>query len=328
MFQIISFKQFKRFEKLEFRILLFLVFVFIFSFLDFNYSQATVLYLEPAKGEYYQDDTFIIEARIDTEGECINTVEANLSFPLNILEAVDFSLGNSILIFWVSPPSISQETGLISFTGGIPGGYCGKLPGDPGESNLLGRIIFKVKETPQALMSSSGKIEFLENSQVLLNDGFGTPAKLGTKGAALTVLSEKLEVSKDEWQEEIKKDITSPELFEIKIHQDPAVFEGKYFIIFSTTDKQTGIDHYEIKEGKGDWIITQSPCLLKDQSLQSTIKVKAVDKAGNERIAEYIPAKKPFPYWVIILVLVGMGIIIWRLLRRPARPANHNEYEH
>lgn len=317
-------------SKLQFKIKnSFLLLIFSFSFLLLPLTvQGAILYLSPSSGEYYQDDTFIIEARIDTEDECINTVEANLSFPSDILEAVDFSLGDSILIFWVSPPSISQETGLISFTGGIPGGYCGKLPGDPGESNLLGKMIFKVKEIPQTLTPGTAKIEFLENSQVLLNDGLGTPAKLGIKGAALTVLSEKLEVSKDEWQEEIKKDITFPEQFEIKIHQDPAIFEGKYFIIFSTTDKQTGIDHYEIKEGKGEWITTQSPCLLKDQSLQSIIKVKAVDKAGNERIAEHIPARKPLPYWVIILVLVGIGIIIWRFLKRPARPANRNEYEH
>ena len=315
-------------SKLQFKIRnSFLLLIFSFSFLLLPLvAQSAVLYLSSSSGEYYEDHTFIIEARIDTEGECINTVEANLSFPPDILEAVDFSLGNSILIFWVSPPSISQETGLVSFTGGIPGGYCGKLPGDPGESNLLGKMIFKVKEIPQILTPGAAEIEFLENSQVLLNDGLGTPAQLSLKGIVLTILPEKVGVSKDEWQEEIKKDITFPEQFEIKTHQDPAIFEGKYFIVFSTTDKQTGIDHYEVKEGKGEWMTTQSPYLLKDQSLQSIIKVKAVDKAGNERIAEHIPAKNH--YWIIILVLVGMGIIIWRLLKRPDRSANHNEYEH
>jgi len=296
---------------------------FLFLFLLFFglplTASGAVLYFSSASNFYNKGDIFIVEARIDTENKCINTVEGNISFSQDALEIVDFSKANSILSLWLFPPSISQETGLISFSGGIPGGYCGKLPGDPGESNLLGKMIFKAKEIPQTLTLSTAKIEFLENSQVLLSDGFGTPAKLDTKGVALTVLSEKLEVSKDEWQEEVKKDVIFPESFEIKIHQDPAVFEGKYFIIFSTTDKQTGIDHYEVKEGKGEWIITQSPYLLKDQSLQSTINIKAVDKAGNGRIAEHIPAEKPFPCWVIIFLVFGFIIVLWIIKRIKTR---------
>jgi len=155
----------------------------------------------------------------------------------------------------------------------------------------------------------------LEGSQVLLNDGFGTPAKLTTKGAVFTILAEKLETPEDKWKEELEKDNIPPEPFEIEIHQEPAIFEGKYFIIFSTTDKQTGIDYYEISE-TGDkrqegWKIGESPYLLTDQSLQSIIKVRAVDKAGNERIAEILPLRKPFPYWIIIVILIGAGVIWW-----------------
>lgn len=275
------------------------------------FSFAAVLYLEPSSGEYQPGDTFLVEIKIDTEEECINTVEANLSFSQDILEAVDFSQGNSILTLWVEPPSIFQERGLVSFIGGIPGGYCGRIPGDPGESNLLGKIIFKVGETK----INQAEIKFLDTSQVLLNDGFGTPAKLTTKGAILTILAEKLEVPKDEWQEELEKDNIPPESFEIEIHQDPAIFEGKYFITFSTTDKQTGVGYYEVKEGDRDWKEAESPYLLEDQGLQSIIKVKVVDKAGNERIAEYLPPKKPFTYWIIILVLIGIGVIWW-IIRR------------
>ncbi len=272
-------------------------------------TQAAVLYLEPAEGSYYQGDTFITNLRIDTEEECINAVDANLSFPKDILEALDFSQGNSILILWLKKPEINQESGLISFTGGIPGGYCGVLPGDPGESNLLGKIIFKVKEISEELFSA--EVKFLENSQVLLNDGFGTPAKLTTKEAIITILSGIPETPQKEWQEELEKDIFPPELFEIEIHQDPSIFEGKYFLVFSTNDKQTGIDYYEIKEGKRDWKRAESPYLLEDQGLRSIIEVRALDKAGNKRIAEYLPSKKPLPYWPIILILIVFLINYW-----------------
>jgi hypothetical protein len=273
---------------------------------------AAILYLEPSQGEYHQGDNFIVEARIDTEGECINTVKAIVGFTKETLEVKDFSTGNSILSLWLESSKIDQKEGLISFVGGIPGGFCGPLVGEPGKPNSLGKIIFRVRETDAKLeRETDAKLEFLEGSQVLLNDGFGTQAKLNLKGAVFTILPEKLEVPKEEWQKELSKDDISPEPFEIKISQDPSIFGGKYFIVFSTTDKQTGIDHYEVKEGKRDWKRAESPYLLEDQSLKSIIKVKAVDKAGNERIAEYVPSQRPFPYWVIITILIGAGISYW-----------------
>jgi hypothetical protein len=290
----------------KFKIIIFSIFIFLFLPL---FVKGAILYFEPSKGEYHLGDTFIVDLRIDTEGECINTVKAIVSFPKDLLEAKDFSTGNSILSLWLEGPKIDQKEGLISFVGGIPGGFCGPLPGEPEKPNLLGRIIFRVvsRDVPRGL----AEISFKEDSQVLLNDGFGTPAKLTLKEAIFTILPEKAEVPREEWQEELTKDDIPPEPFEIKISQDPSIFGGKYFIVFSTTDKQTGIDHYEVKEGKRDWKRAESPYLLEDQSLKSIILVKAVDKAGNERIAEYIPPQKPFPLLIIIPILVGAGIGYW-----------------
>lgn len=58
-----------------------------------------------------------------------------------------------------------------------------------------------------------------------------------------------------------------------------------------SNDKQTGIDYYEVKEGEGNWVKTESPYLLKDQARQSVIQVKAVDKASNERIETIQPSQ-------------------------------------
>lgn len=283
-----------------------------FLFLVSGHCQAVLLYLEPAQAEYYQGDTFMVEIRIDTQGECINTVEAYLSSEPRILEVKNFSQGNSILSLWLQNPEFSGETGLISFIGGIPGGYCGTLPGDPGISNLLGKIIFEVEKE-----SETTEVKFLDSSQVLLNDGFGTPAKLATKGAVFTILSGIPEVARKEWQEELERDKVPPELFGIEIRQDPLIFEGKYFLIFLATDKQTGIDHYEVKEGIWGWKKAVSPYLLKDQDFKSIIKVKAVDKAGNERITEYKPpGASKLSYSLIIILILLVGGIIWWLLRK------------
>lgn len=284
--------------------------VFVFFFAWFSVVDGTVLYLEPSTGQYFQGDTFITDVRIDPEGECINTVKVDLGFSKEVLEIIDFITGNSILTLWLQTPKINQEEGLISFIGGIPGGYCGALPGEPGEPNLLGKIIFRAKEIGGEPFSAEAK--FLESSEVLLNDGLGTPAKLSFKNADFTILAKSPEIPKKEvWQEELEKDNIPPEPFEIEVHQTPEIFEGKYFLIFQTSDKQTGIDHYEVKEGKKDWKRADSPYLLEDQELKSIIKVKAVDKAGNIRISEYRPTKKSFPWWVIILTLAGIWIIWW-----------------
>jgi len=291
---------------IKFRVILLVISAFLLL-MPFRADGAT-LYLEPSEGEFQKGDTFIVEVKIDTEKECINTVEVELKFSPEVLKAIDFSQGSSILTLWPKVPEINQASGLVSFAGGIPGGYCGEIPGDPGPSHLLGRIVL------QATQQGEAKLEFLDSSKVLLNDGLGTPAKLKTQGAVFTILSEPFDYTqgKDEWQEELKKDTIPPELFEIEIHQDVLIFEGKYFITFSTTDKQTGLSHFEVKEGDRDWQVAESPYLLEDQSLKSIIKVKAVDKAGNERIAEYIPevSKKAFFWWIVVVILVGAIAII------------------
>ena len=96
--------------------------------------------------------------------------------------------------------------------------------------------------------------------------------------------------------------------------------ECGHFLIFSTTDKQTGIDCYEIKEGEKDWKKEKSPYLLEDQTLRSIIKVRAVDKAGNERIIWIKPlkeAKEPLPYWLIILISIGIiSWLIYKIIRK------------
>ena len=294
----------------KFRVCLVSCFVSVLCLLPWAVG-AAVLYLEPAQGEYQLGDTFSVQVIIDTEKDCINTVKGEIDFSKDILETVNFTTGNSILTIWLEKPKVNQNLGKISFVGGIPGGYCGPLPGEPGELDLLLKIFFKTKK------EGTANLRFSEESQVLLHDGLGTPAKLTTKGTIFTILSGISEVPKKEWQEELKKDDISPEPFEIEIHQDPSIFDGKYFIIFFTADKQTGIDYCEVKEGKRDWKRGESPYLLEDQELKSIIKVKAVDKAGNEKISEIIPLKKPFPYLIVILVgLVVIVVIIYWLWKK------------
>jgi len=277
-------------------------------------TNAAILYLEPSAGEYHQGDTFIIEVKIDTQGEYINTIQADLTFSSEILKVQDISEGNSIINLWIKKPEIAEDSpplDLISFSGGIPGGYQGK-------DGLLLKIVFQTKEIGGGW--SSAEVDFLDSCQVLLNDGLGTPTKLTSKEAVFSILPEKLEISKNEWQEEISKDKTSPQPFKIEISRDLSIFDGKYFIVFSTTDKETGVDHYEVKEGKRDWKMAVSPYVLENQKLTSDIKVKAIDKAGNFWLETLEAPNKPEKgegfYVILVLVLIFVIIILIRIFKR------------
>ncbi|GAI25310.1 unnamed protein product, partial [marine sediment metagenome] len=79
----------------------------------------------------------------------------------------------------------------------------------------------------------------------------------------------------ENWSEKITYramiDTTPPEASQLKIGKDPSIFEGKYFLSFVAQDKMSGVDYYEVKEGKRDWKRVESPYLLEDQSLSKKL---------------------------------------------------------
>lgn len=279
-------------------------------------ASAAVLYVEPSE-TYGIGDTFIANVRLDTEGECVNAVRVVLSYPAESMKAVDFSRGGSILTLWVEEPVIDTALGTVVFSGGIPGGYCGRIPGDAAVTNILGKIVFTVRDAAkkQAIISVD------PTSQVLLNDGEGTPANVTSAPATINLTTER-QTDSNEWVDSVKDDDIPPDPFTIIVESTRGVFGGRYFIVFSTVDKQSGLDHYEIYE-RGAWKTVTSPYELKDQTLRS-LQVKAIDKAGNERMGEYIEGSAPprvrpayglFSVIGLVLLLLTL-IIVKRLLDR------------
>ncbi len=324
--------------------------IFLFSIFYFLFSipaEAAVLFFDPAAGVYQAGDIFYVAIRIDNEGECVNAAEINLKFPQDVLQAVDFNDGESMLSVWVKRPEIKNDEGKISFIGGIPGGYCGKISGDPGLSNALGKVIFRIPGFQVGKnLPNSAKIEFFD-SKILLNDGSGTEAKLIIVPADFEIKRSNVSAtSMDEWYNPvIKDDKIPPEPFAIELSKEASVQKGKYFIVFSATDKQSGIDRYEILESdpegnsfvtrkKAVWKTASSPYFLDDQNLQSIIKVKAVDNAGNERVSEYVPERTYFVpkriswyKWMVagiaaILLLLALAGIYLLMRRRKLSQIN------
>ncbi len=265
---------------------------------------AAELFFETKNQEFIQGDDFLASIFLNTEEESINAAEGRIVFPEELLEVKEIRDGNSIINFWIERPKVEQ-VGIIGFSGIIPGGYQ-EIKG------FVFSVVFRAKA------SGNGAIE-IHDVKVLLNDGEGTPASVKLSPFQFLISQEAPPAPP---MVETIKDTDPPEEFKLEIAQSPEMFEGKYFLVFATQDKGSGIDHYEICEGsKKKCVITESPYLLQNQELNQEIFVKAVDKSGNERVV-MMPAQKPLPwyqnYWILaILIIIGLvvvGVIFRKLL--------------
>ncbi len=96
------------------------------------------------------------------------------------------------------------------------------------------------------------------------------------------------------------------------------ILDGKAYVAFSTTDKGSGIDHFETAERRIpfiplNWEVSQSPYVPHDQYGTSDLFVKAVDVAGNVRVEEYprLHALRPYEWYVLALVLLACVFCIF-----------------
>lgn len=280
----------------------------VFILLPMFGLSAAEVYLDPVNISIAPEDILVVKVKINPEEpECVNSGQIVIDFSDN-LSFKDFSVAESIFSLWVERPddeaaSLINKDRRIVFSGGIPGGYCGQIPGDIGESNILGELIFETASV-QGEEFETAYINISNDSSLYLNDGLGTLAKIKTSDSNIRI-DGRLEKGNNEWLLKLEEDNVLPEPFVVTIDE----YRGRKFAAFSTTDKQTGIDYYEILEARPKdfqetkiswiekllggkvsgpiWKVASSPYYLKDQDLKSIIKVRAVDKAGNKRVVEY-----------------------------------------
>jgi len=306
-------------------------------------TQAATLYIDPNTATLNRGDSVSLNVRLDVDensNECINTIDAVISYDESVIP-VDVSTGQSILSFWVETPTIHRDTHTITFASGIPNGYCGRVEGDPKLTNSIATLIFRApglqvgggEERKQAV------IKFLPETTAYLNDGAGTKANLRLLDSTLKLNDSIGANITDDWRTIVQSDNIPPEEFSISLQRDEKTFSGRYYIVFNTTDKQTGIDSYEVMEEPLNrlrffdygavnipWEKTETTVYkLKDQSLNSSIRVKAIDKAGNEYVAVLVPDQSiRSNNWLLflptiiaslifILILVfGLGWVVWQ----------------
>jgi hypothetical protein len=292
-----------------------IIFILIITFLFTPSVHAAVFFFDPIHTRVGLEGEFGVNLLINTEGENINAIEGEISFPSN-LKVLDILDGNSIVGFWIEEPTANKN--IISFSGIMPGGFDGLR--EPFETETrpgkIFEIIFKAEKT------GSGAVSISE-IEALLNDGAGSRAQVTILPFSFEVLNFRSSVKRETTDDE------PPEPFKSELTRDENLFDGGYFLTFHTTDKGSGIDHYEVCESsdkkeklescKSFWISEKSPYLLKDQSLKGTIKVKALDKAGNSRIE--IVSIEGFSlernkYGIIILIIIALALFFLNPFRK------------
>ncbi|MBU6500838.1 MAG: hypothetical protein KGJ89_01820 [Patescibacteria group bacterium] len=123
---------------------------------------AASLYVSPPSGTFTVGSTFTVSIYVNSGGQSINAVEADLKFPADRLQVVSPTTGKSLIQVWVSQPTYSNLDGTMKFQGTIPS------PGINTDSGLISTVTFRVKSVGTA------SLQILDSSQVLLNDGLGT----------------------------------------------------------------------------------------------------------------------------------------------------------
>lgn len=259
-----------------------------------NYVFGAEFILSGNKAVFYTTDEFNVDLILNTNNENINAIEGKIVFPRDLLELKEIREGGSIINFWIDKPYASSNQ--VLFSGIIPLGY----------NNNNGRVlslIFKGKKDGEGYIS-------IADTKLLSNDGVGTSVVSKSLNFEFSIDKN----TKQSFENINISDFVSPETFKPEIVKYENIAFDKWLLLFSTDDKGSGIDSYEVREKKykifslSKWIKTKSPYVLTDQALNSYIFVKAIDKQGNVRIIELVP-KNPTPfylnieiYFVIILI--------------------------
>lgn len=246
-------------------------------------------------------DTSVVEVYFNTEGQNINSIDGSifLSDEHNgNFEVKDLSLSNSIFSMWPRKPSL-EDGHKISFVGGIPGGV-------NGEHLLLFKAIIKINQTGDFKITPS-------NLTAYLNDGLGTAIKIGENSSTISIGVPGSE-PKDKWKEIVSNDNIAPEPFQITLAQDANLFDGRKFILFDTTDAQSGIAYYEVREGDYPAVRATTNYILINQEKNVDIIVTAYDKAGNFQVST-LKSKEPI-HWLAILISLLIIIVIYQILKK------------
>lgn len=253
-----------------------------------------------------QQQQFYVDITIDPEGKTFNALQGAVVFSDDTISFVRAETGSSNITFFIDPPAVKGNR--ITFSGIIPGGFSGLIdPFDSAHKNpgQIVRLVFVGKAAGEGRLAVTGLA-------IADNDGHGTLESVADQQMAFSV-SGTVAPSVYFPQDTVAPTVTA------SVVKDANLNNGKYTLIFNAVDKQSGIDHVDIKEGGGDWHTIQSPYLLQDQSRQSILLIRAVDVAGNSGNATIPPVRRASSLFAVIVALIFLLSIILYVIKKKSQ---------
>ncbi len=298
------------------------IFLLIFCTLPLSVSAAE-LYFVPHS---FHDGEYGVAVVLDTV-ESINVIEAGVNMPPGAIFRRT-SDGGSIVAHWVDAPAYDSLSHLVYFSGIIPGGFSGK------QGRVLIVYFTANTEISGSFSFDSEKTSLYENSAEPKNSAItSTPIAF-----APSVFEEAEQIRVRDVGETggAQTDNTPPAPFRAYISQDPEMFEGKYYAVFSAKDDLSGVAAYFVAEGgereTKDYSTLawkpakKGPYILEVQNRKNYVYVKAVDQAGNEEVIVIAPERKfstPLSPGVFlfgsIILLIGAVIALIFVVHRYGR---------
>lgn len=191
----------------------------------------------------------------------VNAVEGTLVLPHGAM-ASKLYIGGSVIGSWVEAPRV--EGGRIRFAGIIPGGFTGSAVPGAGLTGPAALFSFELSGPASPL--------FLADSAAYLNDGEGT--RVAYEDGTLT---ERLLAGGASQAE----DRTPPEFVDAAQVEDARVADGRPALLLSSYDAESGLDYFEVQEGRGPWKRAADAYAIEDAYGFSPLSVRAYDRAGN-----------------------------------------------
>lgn len=245
----------------------------------------------------------------------LNALEGKVTIPAGgiVEEVVD---AGTPVQFWIVRPKVNDTKDAIVFSGIIPGGFAG-------EAALFH---LRTKVDPKKLTIDKTA------TRLLINDGAGTPDTVKVNPPAPLPPQFALAPS--------STDTTAPNPFVPQIATLPSAEGDRTLLVFNTHDDKSGVTRYEIAYAPTNvdpndpalsWEKAESPTPLSSDKRMQYVYIKAIDGAGNARVAVVPPgsAQKSglLPYRsLLFLSIIGTVIasLFCVMFFRKRKRAEHN----
>lgn len=145
----------------------------------FRYTPKTASFIIPPKSQYRLGQIFALQIDVKNVKNPINAIQADLGFDPSVLEVVSVSTKDSFANVFLQK-EIDNEGGWVRLSGGVPN------PGFYGERGIFGTVYFMAKAPGLT------KVDYLDSSMVLANDGKGSNILQSLPSMSYLILPERI----------------------------------------------------------------------------------------------------------------------------------------